>query len=43
MVRNHVKGVFEQANGAAGGGTDLNELRAYIISRLLWDPDAQLK
>lgn len=43
MVRNNVKGVFEQANGAAGGGTDLNELRAYIISKLLWDPDTDVE
>lgn len=38
FVRNNVKGVFEQANGAIGGGVDLNELRAYLISKLLWDP-----
>jgi hypothetical protein len=43
MVRNNVKGVFEQANGAAGGGTDLNELRAYIISKLLWNPYTDVK
>ena len=36
--RNHVKGVFEQANGAKRGGVDLNELRAYVICKLLWDP-----
>jgi len=36
--KNHVTGVFEQANGASHGGTDFNELRAYIISKLLWDP-----
>jgi len=38
FVRNNVKGVFEQGNSAFGGGVDLNELRAYIISKLLWDP-----
>lgn len=43
MVRNNVKGVFEQANGAVGGGTDLNELRAYIITKLLWDPYTDVK
>ena len=36
--RNHVKGVFEQANGAKRGGVDFNELRAYVICKLLWDP-----
>ncbi len=39
---NHVKGVFEQANGASRGGTDFNELREYVISRLLWDPDTDV-
>ena len=42
FIRNHVKGVFEQANGAQGGGVDLNELRAYIITRLLWDADTDV-
>ncbi len=37
FVKNNVKGVFEQACGASGGSTDLNELRAYLISKLLWD------
>ncbi|MBQ3078464.1 MAG: DUF4838 domain-containing protein [Clostridia bacterium] len=36
--KNHVKGVFEQANGAKRGGVDFNELRAYIITKLLWNP-----
>jgi len=43
FVKNNVKGVFEQACGAHGGGTDLNELRAYLICKLLWDPDCDLE
>lgn len=43
FVRNHVRGVFEQANGAHGGGVDLNELRAYLIGKLLWDADCSLE
>lgn len=39
FIKNNVKGVFEQACGAAGGSTDLNELRAYLLSKLLWDAD----
>ena len=39
FVRNHVKGVFEQACGAGGGSTDFNELRAYLLSKLLWDAE----
>lgn len=38
MYENNVKGVFEQANGASRGGVDFNELRMYLISKLLWDP-----
>lgn len=43
FVRNGVKGVYEQANRCKGGGVDLNELRAYIIGKLLWDPDTDVK
>lgn len=42
FAANNVKGVFEQANGASHGGCDLNELRAYLISKLLWDPDTDV-
>ena len=38
FVNNHVKGVFEQANGSVRGGADFNEMRAYLIGKLLWDP-----
>ena len=38
MVKNNVRGIFEQANGASRGGVDFNELRLYLISRILWDP-----
>jgi len=43
FVRNNVRGVFEQANGAQGGGVDLNELRAYLITKLLWNADTDVK
>jgi hypothetical protein len=43
FIRNHVKGVFEQANGAQGGGVDLNELRAYILTKLLWNADTDVQ
>lgn len=43
MVENNVKGVFEQANGASRGGVDFNELRAYLIAKLLWDPYCDLE
>ncbi|MBQ2954900.1 MAG: DUF4838 domain-containing protein [Clostridia bacterium] len=43
FVKNHVKGVFEQACGAAKGGVDFNELRAYVISKLLWNADCDVQ
>ena len=42
MIKNNVKGIFEQANGASRGGVDFNELRLYLISKLLWDPDCDV-
>lgn len=42
FAKNNVKGVFEQANGASHGGCDLNELRAYVIAKLLWDPNTDV-
>ena len=38
FARSSVRGVFEQANGSIKGGADFNELRAYVIGKLLWDP-----
>jgi len=42
MVENNVKGIFEQACGASRGNVDFNELRLYLISKLLWDPDCDI-
>lgn len=42
FVNNNVKGVFEQANGAMGGGADMNELRAYLLTKLMWDADTDV-
>ncbi len=39
---NNVKGVYEEANWCAKGGTDLNELRLYLYSKLMWDADADI-
>ena len=43
FVRYNAKGIFEQACGAIGGSTDLNELRAYIIAKLLWDANCDVE
>ena len=34
----HVNSLFMQANGQAGG--EMAGLRAYLITQLMWDPDA---
>ena len=43
FVKNNVKGVFEQGNSGKKGGVDLNELRAYLLSKLLWDADCDVE
>ncbi len=37
LVQHNVKGVFEEANRAENGGTDFNELRNYLLCKLMWD------
>ena len=34
-----VKGVLEQGNFSYGGKGEMNELRSYILAKLLWNPD----
>jgi hypothetical protein len=50
FVRHGVKGLFEQGNSsggkhghAAGGNGELGPLRAYILAKLLWNPDTDVK
>ena len=38
FAANHVRGIFEQGCGAPGGG-EMNDLRAYILGKAMWDPD----
>ncbi len=38
FIENHAAGIFEQGNGDSMGG-ELQELRSYLIARLLWNPD----
>jgi hypothetical protein len=37
--RNGVVGVFYEGDYAAGGGGEMAELKSYLISKLLWNPD----
>ncbi len=36
---NHIRGVLEQGNFSFGGGAALDDLKSYLIARLLWNPD----
>ena len=34
-----VAGIFEQGNYSSGGGGELAEVRAWVLAKLLWNPD----
>ena len=42
MLDRNLKGLFQQGNFSRGDGADLNEMRAYVITKLLWNPDADV-
>lgn len=39
---NGVIGILEQGNFAYGGGASMDDLKSYIIARLLWNPDVDV-
>ncbi|MEK7448956.1 MAG: DUF4838 domain-containing protein [Planctomycetota bacterium] len=39
FAAHNVKGVFEEGNYSAGGCGEFAELRAYVIAKLLWNPN----
>ena len=43
LIKNNVKGVFEQGCACLGYSTDLNELRCYLLSKLLWNADCDIE
>lgn len=43
LAKYNVKGVFEEANCAANGGVDFNELRTYLLSKLMWNPHCDIE
>lgn len=43
FAANGVVGVFEQGNYSPGGGGELSEIRAYVLSRLLWNPKVDVR
>ncbi len=43
FVQHGVKGIFEQGNYSGGGFGEMGPLRAYLLARLLWNPQTDLK
>jgi hypothetical protein len=42
FVQHGVKGLFEQGNYSGGGNGELGPLRAYLLAKLLWNPECDL-
>lgn len=43
FVRHGVKGLFEQGNYSTGGNGEMAPLRAYVLAKLLWNPDTDVQ
>jgi len=43
FVQHGVKGLFEQGNYSAGGNGEMGPLRAYLLAKLIWNPNADVK
>ena len=39
FANHNVVGLFEQGSYASGGGGEIAEMRAYVLAKLLWDPN----
>ena len=43
FVKHGVKSLFEQGNYSGGGAGEMEPLRAYLLAKLLWNPDADVQ
>jgi hypothetical protein len=43
FVKHGVRGLFEQGNYSPGGHGELEPLRSYVLAKLLWNPEADVK
>jgi hypothetical protein len=43
FVNHGVRGLFEQGNYSGGGHGEMEPLRAYLLAKLLWDPNTDVK
>ena len=41
-VKHGVKSLFEQGNYSSGGAGEMEPLRAYVLAKLLWNPDTDV-
>ena len=42
FVKHGVRSLFEQGNYSRGGGGEMEPLRAYLLAKLLWNPETDL-
>jgi hypothetical protein len=43
FAKHGVKGLFEQGNYSGGGNGEMGALRAYLLAKLIWHPNADVK
>jgi hypothetical protein len=43
FVKHNVRGLFEQGNYSSGGFGEMGPLRAYLLAKLLWNPETDLR
>ncbi len=43
FAQHGVKGLFEQGNYSGGGNGEMGPLRAYVLAKLLWNPDTDVQ
>jgi hypothetical protein len=43
FVKHGVKSLFEQGNYSSGGNGEMGPLRAYVLAKLLWNPDTDVQ
>ncbi len=43
FVQHGVKGLFEQGNYSSGGQGEMGPLRAYVLAKLLWNPNTDVQ
>jgi hypothetical protein len=43
FVKYGVKGLFEQGNYSSGGNGEMAPLRAYVLAKLLWNPNTNIR